>query len=177
MTCFAACWIRPIAGITASVIAAVVLSTCTSAQLDQAGAASGASIRASYSATPTNVAAGDPIQLRVRLTEHGRPLPGADVRASVVPPSGSLSDRRVVTIVLRDDGAAGDAAASDGEYTGTFEETDELGTYTFRFEIEAERGGASPVRLIGAATSYVHVRPDSVSPIRRDSLSASARRR
>lgn len=79
---------------------------------------------------------GDPIRLNAEIAEAGLPLAGAAVNVQATHPDGSTS-----VLALRDDGAASDGAAGDGDYGGLFTHTAQAGIYQFLFRAEGMHAG------------------------------------
>ncbi len=75
-----------------------------------------------------SVPAGEPLSLVGTLKNGSVPLTGASVMAGIV-----LPDNTTRQVVLHDDGAAGDATASDGIYTGNLTDTSQPGDYSVIF--------------------------------------------
>jgi pimeloyl-ACP methyl ester carboxylesterase len=71
-------------------------------------------------------AVGGAVTITATLTEDGLPVTDATVTAVVAHPDGTSTTE----VVLSDDGMNGDPAAGDGEYTGVFTATMEVGLYS-----------------------------------------------
>ncbi|HEX8573135.1 MAG TPA: vWA domain-containing protein [Allosphingosinicella sp.] len=74
-----------------------------------------------------------------------------------------MNDLPVVTppdFKLHDDGAHGDGAADDGDYSGVFTDTVKEGTYTFRYRIEGKLPDGSNYSRMFVRSTWVGVKPD-----------------
>ncbi len=87
----------------------------------------------------SSVRMGESLRLFGTLKHNNSPLTGATVKAQVGLPNNSVSE-----IMLRDDGANGDAAANDGVYTGDFTNTVQPGNYGIAFIAERSASGGMP---------------------------------
>lgn len=64
---------------------------------------------------------------------------------------------------LFDDGAHGDGAAADGDYSNVFAATDKEGTYTFRFRVTGQLPDGSTFSRLFVRSTWVGVRADPVA--------------
>lgn len=98
-------------------------------------------------------APGDTILVMLRLSDAGRPLLGASVRARIAGPADA-------ELELRDDGLGGDETAGDGVYTARFTGTDVEGTYTFMVYVDGVGADGVPFRFSRRTQRVVHLSPD-----------------
>jgi hypothetical protein len=66
---------------------------------------------------------------------------------------------------LFDDGAHGDGAAGNGDYSNAFTDTLKEGTYTFRFRITGQLPDGSSFSRLFVRSTWVGVRPDPASTV------------
>jgi hypothetical protein len=64
---------------------------------------------------------------------------------------------------LHDDGAHGDGAANDGDYSNVFTDTVKEGTYTFRFRVNGTLADGSRFSRLFVRSTWVGVRADPVA--------------
>ncbi|MEP7340273.1 MAG: choice-of-anchor X domain-containing protein [Acidobacteriota bacterium] len=86
----------------------------------------------------SGIHAGQSLRLLGTLKNGAAALTGAIVTAKV-----ALPDNSTATVTLHDDGAAGDATANDGIYTGDFTATSQAGTYRFSFAANRAAGAGA----------------------------------
>ena len=97
------------------------------------------SITFSGELTESAVPSGTPLTLVGKVLESGAPLVGATVAATVALPDDSQEG-----VPLLDDGAAPDAIARDGIYTGVFGSTNQSGNYRVVFQASRTSSPAGP---------------------------------
>ena len=114
-------------------------------------------IGAALIATNPTLVLGSPAVLTAAVFEGPLAVAGANVVATVVPPSGAP-----LTLTLRDDGGAGDDAAGDGLYSGQFIPAS-TGAYTASAVITGTSAGGMAFTRHGAA-SFVVVAKTAVLP-------------
>jgi len=112
-------------------------------------------IGAALIATDPTLVLGSAAVLTAAIFEGSQAIAGANIVATVVPPSGPP-----VTLTLRDDGGAGDNAAGDGLYSGQFIPAS-TGAYNASAVITGTSAGGAAFTRHGA-TSFVVVAKTSV---------------
>lgn len=109
-----------------------------------------------------NVGTGTVVNPAVQIA--GDPLKGKGLMYKTILAAQDKTDLPIITtpdFELFDDGAHGDGAANDGDYSNVFTTTDKEGTYTFRFRIEGELADGSRFTRTFVKSTWVGVVPDN----------------
>lgn len=102
--------------------------------------------------------AGQAITITTTLLEADLPILEATVNAEITDPKGDST-----TITLFDDGLHNDEFADDGVYGNTYEETLEVGSYTFSFQADGETSTGESFTRITRQSVFVSEPTGSIS--------------